>query len=427
MLSGIGPRRHLQQMRIVREHLKRVDPNSFVVVMFLLQPRSKGYLRLSSKSPFTYPVIDPRYLSHPQDIEDFVRGIRLMRSLEQTEAWKSIGATLVRQDVPGHCSEEIYDSDNYWRCVGRHFLRSAYHFVGTCRMGLADTMVGYSTNSKRMDRQTDTCHNHYTQELYIHCYNNIDMLTSTSAFITGKLLTSKWSSMVILLFILISPAHSIFQDDGEAIDDGEVIDDKAIRIGLNIGKGIAELLANREFTKTLTQIAQSVGPYLGALGPFDIDEYSSKNKGQTHHQFATGLYRQLADKYYWGHCIVIAYDLIGGDEVDHYVGVSGGHIRFRKNGINIVVASEDKSHSVMDLDRAERYMKTVIVSRRSGSWWTGYKSVRRWAVDIYNTIDERDSSLVCVIKCSTNIAYAFHSLRWKRVSRDPYYILIMWG
>ncbi|CAC5394033.1 Glucose dehydrogenase [FAD, quinone] [Mytilus coruscus] len=103
--------------------------------MFLLQPRSKGYLRLSSKSPFTYPVIDPRYLSHPEDIEDFVRGIRLMRSLEQTEAWKSIGATLVRQDVPGHCSEEIYDSDNYWRCIGRNFLRSAYHFVGTCRMG----------------------------------------------------------------------------------------------------------------------------------------------------------------------------------------------------------------------------------------------------------------------------------------------------
>ncbi|CAC5400773.1 unnamed protein product [Mytilus coruscus] len=120
---------------IVKEHLKRVGPNSFVVVMFLLQPRSKGYLRLSSKSPFTYPVIDPRYLSHPEDIEDFVRGIRLMRSLEQTEAWKSIGATLVRQDIPGHCSEEIYDSDNYWRCVGRHFLRSAYHFVGTCRMG----------------------------------------------------------------------------------------------------------------------------------------------------------------------------------------------------------------------------------------------------------------------------------------------------
>ncbi|XP_052066933.1 choline dehydrogenase, mitochondrial-like isoform X2 [Mytilus californianus] len=123
---------------IVKEHLKRVDQNSFVVVMFLLQPRSKGYLRLSSKSPFTYPVINPRYLSHPEDIEDFVKGIRLMRSLEQTEAWKSIGATLVRQDVPGHCSEEIYDSDNYWRCIGRHFLRSAYHFIGTCRMGSVD-------------------------------------------------------------------------------------------------------------------------------------------------------------------------------------------------------------------------------------------------------------------------------------------------
>ncbi|XP_052076058.1 glucose dehydrogenase [FAD, quinone]-like [Mytilus californianus] len=106
--------------------------------MFLLQPRSKGYLRLSSKSPFSSPFIDPRYLSHPEDIEDFVRGIRFMRLLEQTESWKSIGATLVRQDVPGHCSEQIFDSDNYWRCIGRHFLTTASHFIGTCRMGSAN-------------------------------------------------------------------------------------------------------------------------------------------------------------------------------------------------------------------------------------------------------------------------------------------------
>ncbi|VDI34977.1 Hypothetical predicted protein [Mytilus galloprovincialis] len=120
---------------IVKEHLKRVAEDSFIARMFLLQPRSKGNLRLSDNSPFSSPIIDPRYLSHPEDIEDFVRGIRLMRSLEQTKAWKSIGATLVRQDVPGHCSEDIFDSDNYWRCIGRHFLTTASHFIGTCRMG----------------------------------------------------------------------------------------------------------------------------------------------------------------------------------------------------------------------------------------------------------------------------------------------------
>ncbi|CAG2253490.1 unnamed protein product [Mytilus edulis] len=125
MLSGIGPRKHLQQMKIVKEHLKRVAENSFIARMFLLQPRSKGNLRLSDNSPFSSPIIDPRYLSHPEDIEDFVRGIRLMRSLEQTQAWKSIGATLVRQDVPGHCSEQIFDSDNYWRVIGIKNLRVA--------------------------------------------------------------------------------------------------------------------------------------------------------------------------------------------------------------------------------------------------------------------------------------------------------------
>ncbi|CAG2189732.1 unnamed protein product [Mytilus edulis] len=84
--------------------------------------------------------VNPLYTGGPQ-IEllftnnAYEEGIRFMRLLEQTEAWKSIGATLVRHDVPGHCSEQIYDSDNYWRCIGRHFLSTAYHFVGTCKMG----------------------------------------------------------------------------------------------------------------------------------------------------------------------------------------------------------------------------------------------------------------------------------------------------
>jgi hypothetical protein len=41
-----------------------------------------------------------------------------------------------------------------------------------------------------------------------------------------------------------------------------------IKTGLELGKAIAELLENKEFTKSLTKISKSAGPYLGAIGPF---------------------------------------------------------------------------------------------------------------------------------------------------------------
>lgn len=63
--------------------------------------------------------------------------MRFLRSLEQTKAWQSIGATLVRNDAPGNCDDSIFDSDKYWKCIGRHFLGSATHIVGTCRIGSA--------------------------------------------------------------------------------------------------------------------------------------------------------------------------------------------------------------------------------------------------------------------------------------------------
>lgn len=39
-----------------------------------LHPKSRGTIRLKSKDPMEYPVIDPNYLDHPEDVEGLVRG-----------------------------------------------------------------------------------------------------------------------------------------------------------------------------------------------------------------------------------------------------------------------------------------------------------------------------------------------------------------
>ena len=47
----------------------------------LERPRSLGQLRLVSKNPSDYPLIDPRYLSNAEDLDELVRGVKAMREV----------------------------------------------------------------------------------------------------------------------------------------------------------------------------------------------------------------------------------------------------------------------------------------------------------------------------------------------------------
>ncbi|XP_063448624.1 uncharacterized protein LOC134728120 isoform X1 [Mytilus trossulus] len=157
----------------------------------------------------------------------------------------------------------------------------------------------------------------------------------------------------------------------------------------------------------------------------DIDAYAATNSGQTNGQFATGLFRLLGGKYYWRDWVVLAYDPISGG-ANHWVGVGGGHIKFRKNGRNIVVASVDKSRSVMNLARAEKNMKAVAEKKRVGNWWQGYRNVLKTAQDIFNSLDRKGASFICVVRNGKHAHLHFHSNRIKTVQRT-YFYLAMWG
>lgn len=42
---------------------------------FLLTSKSRGTLRLKSANPFDYPLIDPHYLEHPDDVIHMLEGM----------------------------------------------------------------------------------------------------------------------------------------------------------------------------------------------------------------------------------------------------------------------------------------------------------------------------------------------------------------
>ncbi len=96
----------------------------------LLKPRSRGRLELRSRDPDVAPAIDLNLLSDDVDREAFMRGVRLLRTLLAHPAMKSGSA---HELVPG---PNVATDEDLQRYVNER-LGTAYHPVGTCRMGAA--------------------------------------------------------------------------------------------------------------------------------------------------------------------------------------------------------------------------------------------------------------------------------------------------
>jgi choline dehydrogenase-like flavoprotein len=127
-----------QQLSSAREktwqHLNQSA--SFLIYVMGLHSKSVGTIRLKSKNPFDYPLIDSKFLSDAGnvDIARLYEGIQLALSLANTQAFQKYNATLVRQDLPA-CNNHTYLSESYWYCALRYFSGNVYHPVGTCPMG----------------------------------------------------------------------------------------------------------------------------------------------------------------------------------------------------------------------------------------------------------------------------------------------------
>ncbi|KAE8738623.1 Glucose dehydrogenase [Frankliniella occidentalis] len=110
------------------------------ILVILLHPWSHGELKLQSADPFDSPLINPKYLSDPRDVETLVEGIYAVKKLIKTEAMAKLGAHLNPKPMPG-CETHEFDSHDYWLCYVRMLTYTVYHPAGTCRMGPEKTAV----------------------------------------------------------------------------------------------------------------------------------------------------------------------------------------------------------------------------------------------------------------------------------------------
>jgi choline dehydrogenase len=108
-------------------------PSSWALCAGLVAPKSRGEVRLRSANAADRPVVDARFMSHPDDVKALAHGIEVCREIGNSAAMKDF---VKREVAPG---QKLTGSEM------ENFVRDGattyFHQAGTCRMGKDDQAV----------------------------------------------------------------------------------------------------------------------------------------------------------------------------------------------------------------------------------------------------------------------------------------------
>ncbi|GFO01632.1 oxygen-dependent choline dehydrogenase [Plakobranchus ocellatus] len=127
MLSGVGPKKHLEDMHIPVVADLPVGEN--------LQDHVMINVAAGINESYSYRLDD---FSSPWALMQyhlFGKGVKAFEKLINTKSMQSIGAKILDTKPLSLCKQHQFDSRGYWECVMKHFVFTIYHPVGTCKMG----------------------------------------------------------------------------------------------------------------------------------------------------------------------------------------------------------------------------------------------------------------------------------------------------
>lgn len=101
---------------------------------YTLRPKSRGSVTLRSSDPAALPLIDPNFLSEPDDLRISTEGVKLSCEIfRQASLQKYIRAI--------RFPDENVRTQAEFEAYARQYGRTSYHPVSTCRMGQDDRAV----------------------------------------------------------------------------------------------------------------------------------------------------------------------------------------------------------------------------------------------------------------------------------------------
>ncbi|MGE3911362.1 MAG: GMC family oxidoreductase [Chloroflexota bacterium] len=126
--------KRMQTGQPVQSATQLVDPHIVLTLPGLVQPLSRGEIRLRSSDPSTYPDVDANYFAEPWDVDRMVQMVKIGREIYASNAFKAWG---MQEVAPG----PSVASDAELRDWVINNVGSYYHFVGSCKMGVDSLAV----------------------------------------------------------------------------------------------------------------------------------------------------------------------------------------------------------------------------------------------------------------------------------------------
>jgi choline dehydrogenase-like flavoprotein len=112
---------------------KRHRGTGFTCHVCLLRPKSRGHVALAGADPLAAPLIDPNFFGEEADLETMVAGYKTTKRLMDTPALRA----LQKREM---FTEGVRTDDDI-RAVLRNRVDTVYHPVGTCKMGVNDSLA----------------------------------------------------------------------------------------------------------------------------------------------------------------------------------------------------------------------------------------------------------------------------------------------
>lgn len=120
----------------VPDHVRQPpDGHGFTISPCDMRPYSRGQVLLNGPDPKTQVKLIANALSDERDVQSLVRGLHLSRRIARSPALQAMIERELVLDAPENAPDAVLAD------YARNYVKTVYHPVGTCRMGVGDDAV----------------------------------------------------------------------------------------------------------------------------------------------------------------------------------------------------------------------------------------------------------------------------------------------